>query len=107
MPWKASSVMQEKLRFICEYDLGEESMTELCHRYGIARETGYVWLRRYHAGGLDGLQEYSRAAHRQHNRRIAEARGFAGSAQKAFAHGALQRTPGACPGVQPRVVRGL
>lgn len=67
MPWKASSVMQEKLRFICEYDLGEKSMTELCHSYEIARETGYVWLRRYHAGGLDGLQEHSRAAHRHHN----------------------------------------
>ena len=67
MPWKASSVMEEKLRFLCEYDLGEDSMTELCQRYGIARETGYVWLRRYHAGGLGGLREYSRAAHRHHN----------------------------------------
>lgn len=67
MPWKASSVMEEKLRFICEHDLREESMTELCQRYGIARETGYVWLRRYDAAGLDGLREYSRAAHRHHN----------------------------------------
>lgn len=68
MPWKASSVMEEKLRFICEHDLGEESMSELCQRYGIARETGYVWLRRYHAaGGLDGLREHRRAAHRHHN----------------------------------------
>lgn len=67
MPWKASSVMEEKLRFICEYDLGEKSMTELCHHYGIARETGYVWLRRYRAYGLDGLREHSRAAHRHYN----------------------------------------
>ena len=67
MPWKESSVMEEKLRFICEHDLGEESMTELCHRYGIARETGYVWLRRYYACGLDGLREHRRAAHRHHN----------------------------------------
>lgn len=67
MPWKASSVMEERLRFLCEHDLGEESMTELCRRYGIARETGYVWLRRYDAAGVDGLREYSRAAHRHHN----------------------------------------
>ncbi len=67
MPWKASSVMEEKVRFICEYDLGEESMSELCQRYGIARETGYVWLRRYRACGLAGLQEHRRAAHRHHN----------------------------------------
>lgn len=67
MPWKASSVMEEKLRFLCEHDLGEHTMTELCQRYGIARETGYVWLRRYHAYGMDGLREHSRAAHRHHN----------------------------------------
>ena len=72
MPWKASSVMEEKLRFICEYDLREESMTELCQRYGIARETGYVWLRRYHTFGLDGLREHSRAAHRHHNQTAEE-----------------------------------
>jgi len=67
MPWKASSVMEEKLRFLCEYELREQTMTELCQRYGIARETGYVWLRRYHAHGMAGLLEYSRAAHRHHN----------------------------------------
>ncbi|MGH9804581.1 MAG: helix-turn-helix domain-containing protein, partial [Candidatus Acidiferrales bacterium] len=43
----ASSVMEEKLRFVFEYEMGEHSMTELCQRYTIARETGYVWLRRY------------------------------------------------------------
>jgi transposase InsO family protein len=67
MPWKASSVMEEKLRFLCEYDLREQTMTELCQRYGIARETGYVWLRRYHANGMAGLLEHGRAAHRHHN----------------------------------------
>jgi len=67
MPWRASSVMEEKLRFICEYDLREQTMQELCQRYGIARETGYVWLRRYRAYGVDGLREHGRAAHRHHN----------------------------------------
>jgi hypothetical protein len=42
MPWKTSSVMEEKLRFVFEYDAGEHTMTELCQRYEIARETGYV-----------------------------------------------------------------
>jgi putative transposase len=67
MPWKASGVMEEKLRFICEYDLREETMQELCQRYGIARETGYVWLRRYRTCGVAGLLEHSRAAQRHHN----------------------------------------
>jgi transposase InsO family protein len=67
MPWKASSVMEEKLRFLCEHDLREQTMTELCQRYGIARETGYVWLRRYRAYGVDGLREHSRVTDRHPN----------------------------------------
>jgi putative transposase len=67
MPWRASSVMEEKLRFVFEYDQGERSMTELCQRYGIARETGYVWLRRYRAVGVAGLVERSRATLRHAN----------------------------------------
>jgi len=42
-------------------------MTELCQRYEVARETGYVWLRRYRATGVAGLVERSRAADRHAN----------------------------------------
>ena len=59
--------MEEKLRFIFEYERGDRSMIELCQRYGIARETGYVWLRRYRQTGVAGLVEHSRAAHRHGN----------------------------------------
>jgi len=59
--------MEEKLRFVFEYDLGEHSMSELCQRYGVARETGYVWVRRYRQTGMAGLVERSRAAHRHEN----------------------------------------
>jgi transposase InsO family protein len=45
--------MEEKLRFIFEYEQHERTMVELCQRYGIARETGYVWVRRYQALGAD------------------------------------------------------
>ena len=59
--------MDEKIRFICKYEDRESSMTELCHRYGISRETGYVWLRRYEQTGFDGLYERNRAARRHAN----------------------------------------
>jgi putative transposase len=59
--------MEEKLRFVFEYELGERSMSELCQRYQIARETGYVWLRRYRAAGVAGLVERSRTAQRHAN----------------------------------------
>jgi putative transposase len=58
--------MEEKLRFIFQREAGE-SMSELCRRFGISRETGYVWLRRYQQTGVDGLIEHNRAAHRHPN----------------------------------------
>src|SRR5260370_11041390 len=67
MPWKTSSVMEEKLRFVFEHELQERTMTELCERYEITRQTGYVWLRRYREAGVAGLLEHSRAAHRHRN----------------------------------------
>src|SRR5882724_9531679 len=67
MPWKTSSVMEEKLRFVFEYELDERSMTELCQSYEISRETGYLWLRRYRACGIDGLVERSHASQRHLN----------------------------------------
>ena len=59
--------MEVKLRFILEYEQDLETMRELCGRYEISRETGYVWLRRYRRTGADGLLEKSRAAHRHRN----------------------------------------
>ena len=59
--------MEQKLRFVFEYDQREHTMTELCQQYGISRETGYVWLRRYRAYGWAGLVEHSRAAQRHPN----------------------------------------
>jgi transposase InsO family protein len=64
--------MEEKLRFVFEYELDERSMTELCQRYEIARETGYVWLRRYRQTGAVGLIERPRATHRHGNQTPAD-----------------------------------
>jgi putative transposase len=59
--------MEQKLRFVLEYDQGQHTMTELSQQHGISRETAYVWLRRYRAYGLAGLAERSRAAQRHPN----------------------------------------
>ncbi len=64
--------MEEKLRFVFEYEQRERSLTELCQRYGIARETGYVWIRRYREKGIEGLIERSRSALRHENQTAAE-----------------------------------
>jgi transposase InsO family protein len=60
VPWKVSKVLDERVRFVMAAVGGEVSMTGLCLRHGISRETGYKWLARYHAEGWDGLQDHSR-----------------------------------------------
>jgi len=67
MPWKASSVMDERTRFVLEHERGLYTMTDLCEIYDIARETGYYWLRRYQQGGLEALQDRGRAPERHPN----------------------------------------
>jgi len=39
MPWKESSVMDERLGFVARLLVGEE-MTDLCREFGISRKTG-------------------------------------------------------------------
>jgi transposase InsO family protein len=72
MPWKASSVLDEKLRFVFEYERDELTMAELCASFGICRDTGYVWVRRYREQGIKGLVELNRAARHHPNRTAAE-----------------------------------
>jgi transposase InsO family protein len=55
--------MTERMRFLVAVEAGDESLAELCRRFGISRKTGYKWLARYAAEGVDGLADRSRAPH--------------------------------------------
>ena len=44
-----------------------DSERKTCRRFGISRETGYVWLRRFRQTGFGGLIELNRAARRHVN----------------------------------------
>ena len=59
--------MDERMRFVLEHERGRYTMTDLCAIYGIARETGYYWLRRYQQGGLEALRDRDRAPERHPN----------------------------------------
>lgn len=60
MPWRESSVVSERLEFVRLAVEGVIPMAELCRRFGISRQTGYVWLGRYRADGEAGLVDRSR-----------------------------------------------
>jgi transposase InsO family protein len=63
MPWRETRVMDERMAFVVDVQRGEASLAELCRRYGISRKSGYKWLARHAAEGLDGLKDRSRAPH--------------------------------------------
>jgi len=61
MPWENTCAMDERMRFVNAAGEDGAVMSEVCDRFGISRQTGYKWLTRYHSGGVDGLNELSRA----------------------------------------------
>jgi putative transposase len=67
MPWKETDVVEQRMKFISDWLSDDFNMSELCAAYGISRETGYVWKRRYEAEGVDGLSDRSSAPHNHPN----------------------------------------
>jgi putative transposase len=72
MPWKETDPMTERVQFMAAYLSHMYSMPEWCERFGIRRNTGDQWVRRYAKEGPVGLQEKSRAPHRCPHRISAE-----------------------------------
>jgi putative transposase len=58
MPWKASSVVDERMRFIVACGQSDETFVALCDQFGITRQTGYKWLKRYDELGPPGLIDH-------------------------------------------------
>jgi transposase InsO family protein len=67
MPWKECAVIEERFRFIDDWQSQDWNLAELCRHYGVTRATGYKWLERYQKAGLDGLGDQSRAPLRHPN----------------------------------------
>ncbi|CCF19505.1 transposase [Pseudorhizobium banfieldiae] len=59
MPWRETSVMEERLRFVARL-LEGEGMSEVCRAFGISRKTGYKIFNRYKDDGLEALTDRSR-----------------------------------------------
>jgi transposase len=66
MPWRKTSVMDERLRFVARL-LEGEGMSEVCRDFGISRKTGYKIFNRYKADGLGALTDRSRGPVRYAN----------------------------------------
>ena len=56
-----TDAMEQRRRFVHDVTSERWTMTELCARYRISRPTGYLWLARYQASGVAGLEPRSSA----------------------------------------------
>ena len=61
MPFAETCRMEERVRMLLEYDTGNWSVSELCRRYGISRDTFYEWHRRRESGVADWFADRSHA----------------------------------------------
>ena len=61
MPWKETTIMEQKIEFICEWRTGKYTITELCKAFEISRPTAYKLIDRFERQGYEGLREQSRA----------------------------------------------
>jgi transposase InsO family protein len=61
MPFRESGPVEERVALMMDYESGAFSVVELCTRYGISRETFYVWKRRREGGDARWFEDLSRS----------------------------------------------
>lgn len=61
MPFRESSRMEERIALFLAHDSGAFSVSELCRRFGVSRETFYVWKARRDLGGARWFEARSHA----------------------------------------------
>lgn len=64
MPFEVKERMEQRIAFVIRAASGKEPMAGLCREFGVSRDTGYRWLRRFRgAGSVGALCELSRRPH--------------------------------------------
>jgi transposase-like protein len=61
MPFTETCRMEERVRMLSDYDTGNWSVSDLCRRYGVCRDTFYEWRRRRQGGEQDWFLDRSHA----------------------------------------------
>lgn len=60
MPWKSTNVSEQRFQFVVMASRRERSLAALCREFGISRQTGSLWWKRFQQEGLAGVEERSR-----------------------------------------------
>src|SRR3954471_13776899 len=60
MPWKERLSMELRRDFVLAALTPEANVSQVCRDFGISRNNGYKWIRRYRQHGERGLEDESR-----------------------------------------------
>ena len=61
MPFLETCRMEERIRMLSDYESGNWSVSELCRRYAVCRDTFYEWDKRRKSGDQDWFMDRSHA----------------------------------------------
>ena len=64
MSWKELSSVVRRLRFVKLALKAQQSMSQLCRRFGMSRKSGYKWVARFEREGPRGLRDRVCRPHR-------------------------------------------
>jgi len=68
MSWKELSLVVRRLQFVKLAWKGQQSLSQLCRRFGMSRKSGYKWLERFKQEGPRGLRDRGCRPHRSPRR---------------------------------------
>jgi transposase InsO family protein len=63
MPWKVETMSDVRMAFVHNVVTLKRSVSAACRDFGISRQTGHLWLQRYHAQPEEPLVDHSRRPH--------------------------------------------
>jgi len=72
MSWKELSSFVRRLQFVKSALKAQQSMSQLCRRFGLSRKSGYKWVARFQQEGPRGLRDRGCRPHRSPRRTSSE-----------------------------------
>ena len=86
MPFAETCRLEQRIQMLSDFDTGHWSVSELCRRYGVSRDTFYAWRARRESGAAGWFCDRSHAVHSASNRTSEAVEAAVVAARRRFPH---------------------